>query len=331
MKDSEALARHENIMSKASAMVKSKRNSQMSEEEKHEFAKQRDKHELRPEADFVETMWHILIPLTRTVRETAQDDSESDRRMLKEWSKSGLDLTRRLEFMRGCVPLLDTRGDPILQQLVKALPRVKNPAPDHAYGLEESLFTKEEQNIMDANENVTRLSKYFYHTFFAVEFKGCQGTIFDAEFQACRSGAAITNAMRQFKTQAEILDTKHQYDDGSIAFTLALTPTEARMFVHWAERLVSGQVIFHMNKVEQYAITDGKDAPQLRQHINNVLDWGVSARLAYIKDQLKLIKARINREYSLREISMQREEALNGPVPSEAEDGSDSEDEHASA
>ncbi len=103
----------------------------------------------------------------------------------------------------------------------------------------------------------------------------------------------MTNAMRQFKAKAGVLDSEHEFDAGSISFSLTMAPTEAVMYVHWGEQQTDGLVNYHMQMITQYRFREGLDAKELHRDMDNVLDWGVSIRKDYFKELVKKIRANI--------------------------------------
>ena len=79
-------------------------------------------------------------------------------------------------------------------------------------------------------------------------------------------------------------------DNKSIAFSMALVPSKAHIFVHWAE-VRSDKIIYHMNLVNSYDFRarDGKGFAALRHDIDNILDWGTLKRKYEISDICKEI------------------------------------------
>jgi len=177
----------ETIRGKAKKIATDKRGSTLSIAEQKKFAEMRDKMEWRNEADFVEVMMNIVRLNSRHKRPPEGKENDDDAWILESWDASGLELTRRQPLITNCIPTVDTTGNPILANLLSLLPRVMRPEPDHAYGLSDSLFSEEERAILDSCQDFTRISKYIYHTFFIIEFKGCGHSIQEADLQACRA------------------------------------------------------------------------------------------------------------------------------------------------
>ena len=86
-------------------------------------------------------------------------------------------------------------------------------------------------------------------------------------------------------------------DPQCIAYSLAVTPSSAEMFVHWAEVRGEADVIFHMNFLKDYSLKDHncEGFANLRHDIDTVLDWGTLQSKQKIKNIIKDI-ARRNKE-----------------------------------
>ena len=208
------------------------------------------------------------------------------------WDKDFLRGHWGSDFNRQSVPDIKTNSK-VDKELLASLPRVENPRPDLSYGLKEGAFTSTEQKINDTYGRYSMLSPDLFHAFFIVEAKGCDGNIGDAENQCCRGGAAMVNATRLFNRQAdrEVLPPLGP-DTNSIAFSLALVPDKAHLFVHWAEckSQEPEEVVYHMNRIGGYDPSEAEPVNRLRHHINNILDWGVLKRKAEIKETCKKIE-----------------------------------------
>ena len=66
-------------------------------------------------------------------------------------------------------------------------------------------------------------------------------------------------------------------DLDSFAFTLALVPTYAQIYVHWAEVGAVGEAVSYRMKVMGiYVMRTKQSVNSLRQAIQNIHDWGLS-------------------------------------------------------
>ena len=150
---------------------------------------------------------------------------------------------------------------------------------------------KNEKKIIKAKAilELAELSTGIYFPFFLIEFKSYQGTIEEATTQACRGGAAIIYSMRRLKEMANVLDEDHAHDTGSFAFSLAMVPSLAQLYVHWAKIGEDGNIVYHMNFLKEYGLRTGETVAALHHNVNNILEWGVGRRVVYIKELLARI------------------------------------------
>ena len=146
-------------------------------------------------------------------------------------------------------------------------------------GYDTECFTEEDIITMNSYSNFTELQPDLYHAFFAVEAKSDDGALWEAENQCCRAGAAMVHARQQWNAVAKSGEPSSEADTRSVAFTLALHPAMAIMFVHWVEVGKAGAADrYHMNHVESYPFQKTESFYQLRHDVHNVLDWGVLQR-----------------------------------------------------
>ena len=245
-----------------------------------------------------------------------EDEEEAIRWIETAWEKDHLRCNWSADFTRGSVPPLVIL-DPTLRILADRAPRVKNPKPDLTYGLLQDAFSNDEQPI---NDHGAGLSINMVHPFFIVEAKSAEKPIDEAQNQCARGGAAMVRLKRKFDSLAEgtYQDNEAQHgedkdshnkqgipvdhyrtDTQAFAFSLAIVPRYAMMFVHWAEEAYSkeGQLLtihWHANWVEDYNLVNPAAWIELHRDIDNVLDWGVLTRKQELKELCNKIFEREN-------------------------------------
>ena len=67
-------------------------------------------------------------------------------------------------------------------------------------------------------------------------------------------------------------------DHTNIAFSLSVAPSKAHLHVHFAVDHTATETHYHMLDLDSYDMKKLKDYPDLRKHINNILDWGLGPR-----------------------------------------------------
>ncbi len=143
----------------------------------------------RNEATLHERIMPHIIKSGRTVSE---GDNAED--IYREFREDGLDRNIDAEFSSGSVPIPPSHT---FEKNLEQLFGVKNLKPDYTFGFNPSIFTKDEQLLLQRYDTSYALSKGILSPFFIMEWKGSRGTMQDCSVQARRGGAAIVNARRQ--------------------------------------------------------------------------------------------------------------------------------------
>ena len=272
----------------ATDIVNSERNSPVRPGWKENFSQQRDQYATRNENTWIRKIWGALQNPERNVRKRDGEGS-----MLEEkgweavaWNKSGLDDNWDQLLHTGSLPRLETHDENELA-LLESLPRVTTPKPDIAFGLNDELFNEVEMVVNDRYHMYVQVSEGIYHPWFQVETK-TNGTMEEVEIQCCRGGAAFVRCARQLieDSDPEAFAAKHGPDLESMAFSLALVPTCAQIYYHWANRDEDGRIIYHMHFLKSFALRDEDACERLLHVVNNILDWGLDARLISVKSTL---------------------------------------------
>ena len=276
---------HPQVHQFATEIVNSERNSPVRPGWKANFSKQRNQYATRNGNTWIKKIWAALQNPERNVRKRDGEGS-----MLEEkgweavaWDKSGLDDNWDQLLHMGSLPRLKTEDENQVA-LLESLPRVSTPKPDIAFGLNDELFNEVEMVVNDRYHMYVQVSEGIYHPWFLVETK-TNGTIEEVEIQCCRGGAALVRCSRQLieDSDPDAFAAKHGPDLESMAFSLALVPSCAHIYYHWANRDVDGQVLYHMHFLKSFALRDEDACVGLLHVVNNILDWGLDARLISVK------------------------------------------------
>lgn len=297
------------IKSEVKKIIQGGRGSTMREESREDLHEVCRDFATSNELTFIVELWGILLHKTREVKNL--DPQGKIRWIAQAWKADQLRCNWQADFVRESVPAIST-PDPVLTKLLASLPQIQNPKPDLTYGVTAEAFTGTERQINDMESRSTTLSNELYHVWFVVEGKSCGGSIEDAENQCCRAGAAMVNARMQFNARAVLgNELVLGVDTQSFAFSLALVPSKAHMFVHWAEVKGQNDVIFHMNLIRSYDFRDdtGDAFGRLRHDIDNVLDWGTLERKIQIQQVCSCIAK------GLTGLENEPDEASGGDLP----------------
>lgn len=213
--------------------------------------------------------WELIIGKKRCIGLEGEDTLP-----VRSWSEDGLDYNVIQSSDTRCMPKPDTSSN---------IPRFTYKYA-RLYGVNLPVFKEDAQTIIRWLDLrlLPQLSEDLRFPFMSVHLKSCAGTIEDATHQAGRAGAAIVHYMQRLKDIAGCLDDAHAKDDGSFCFSLAMTPEDARLFVHWADPPGKGGATFHMHNLRHYSLLTGETVAQLKNDVGNVLEWGVGRRKRYL-------------------------------------------------
>lgn len=257
--------------------------------------------------------------LTKTVR-TVKNMAESNVTLAlvdliyprPEYFEDGQSLLLRnhdVDFLPNAIPKPDAEDNPAFQAALLAAGVPKNPKPDFAFGVSEKAFTREQLHMSKIFPNIAGLSKGMLYPFLVVEWKSSAsgGTQYDAQNQAARSGGALVYSVEQLCAHANAvggLDMPLLSSDGSTAggankgnsvvFSNTLDSESAYLWVHWCQptedATTTARNSYHMSLIKRYWLDEPDEVWALRRMIDNIINWGLNARLDMIKGLLRAIQ-----------------------------------------
>ncbi|KAF4625756.1 hypothetical protein G7Y89_g12408 [Cudoniella acicularis] len=271
-------------------IVGGERASVMKPQSAQAFTKTLSKMQRRNEPTIAGRLMPFLVKRDRTVTASLGDDEsvllsgeEADRPTLKSFELDHLDWSIDKDFARGSVPF------PAGETRPPSDFGVKNPKPDITYGFEPDAFDNAQQRALLTFE--PELSSGIISPFFTIQWKGFQGSMQLAKDQARRDGAAMVHSRRKAIERAGISSTADELDVASMAFTCVINAEAAHLHIHWAED-VEGRTDWLMAVVKRYHLEEESDVADLRRALHNILDWGLSERLALVKQQVDMYRER---------------------------------------
>lgn len=292
LEDAGIKGQHPQVHQFAAGIVNSERNSPVRPGWKENFSQQRDEYAERNETTWIKKIWAALQNPDRNVRKRDGEGSMLEERAWEAiaWNKSGLDDNWDQLLHIGSLPRLETDDENHLA-LLESLPRVSTPKPDIAFGLKKRLFNEAEMLVNNQYHMYVQVSEGIYYPWFLVETK-TNGTMEEVEIQCCRGGAAFVRCTRQLieDSDPKAFAAQDGPDLESMAFSLALVPTCAQIFYHWANKGSDGRVRYHMHLFEAFALRNQDNCVALMRAVNNILDWGLDARLTSITGILHRIR-----------------------------------------
>lgn len=268
-------------------IVGGSRASCMKPESVQAFSKTLSKLQRRNEPTIAERLMPFLVKRDRTVPADEEDDEgsilpgkEADRSTLRSFELDHLDWSIDKDFARASVPFptTETRNPSDFG--------IKNPKPDITYGFEPDAFDTQQQKALLTFE--PELSGGIISPFFVIQWKGFAGSMQTAKDQARRDGAAMVYSRRKAMERIPLTSASHSYLDlASMAFTCVINTEAAHLHIHWAEE-AEGKTDWLMAVVKRYHLEEDDNIRDLRRALHNILDWGLSERLALVKSQVDL-------------------------------------------
>lgn len=287
IEDKNAIKKYPEVRQYAKDIVDQTRNSPVCPEWQDNMTDVLDEYAVRNEATWIEYFWEALQNAQRDIKGIEPEAWTS-----ATWKKSFLDSNWNADLRTGSVPKLETADVNILE-LLESLPRITNPRPDIAFGLKRGAFSEDENVVNDRYQMYAQVSQGIYHSWLVVETK-TNGPIEDVENQCCGGGAPLVCATRIMihDSDPDTVTRSHGPDSQSIAFSVALVPSCANIFCHWAEAKSAEEIVYHMHLIKTFALRDDDSVVGFHRAINNILDWGTHDRKMRMKEVLCKIHRR---------------------------------------
>ncbi|KAL8937097.1 MAG: hypothetical protein Q9216_004593 [Gyalolechia sp. 2 TL-2023] len=298
------------IISDAKAIINKSRKSSMLDEELDDFADVLKEYGTSGETTFLIHLWEVLLKKNRKKRMDLTDEEW----LTTAWAKDGLRSNWQEHFAAKWVPQLESYGDPHLVWLYENVPKVKTPWPDITYGYTHSSCGFDITAVADRFEAV--LCKEMHFPFWFIEAKSADQPYAAATHQKPRAGATANHQLLEIdrlmatavgaylkahkqpgppagesskskpsSTSKEKASTKtyRHVDEDAVVFALSISPQLAEISVHFTEQRDAKTMHYHMHTIGAYLFSRKADVRDLRKHIDNILDWGLTARKAMLE------------------------------------------------
>ncbi|KAL8988677.1 MAG: hypothetical protein Q9177_002283 [Variospora cf. flavescens] len=281
-------AAHPEIQAAVDRVVNIERGSEMKPESAKKLQIWVDKNEREPEKVFFAHVWAALFKHGRLVK------TDDNAWVPKDWEEDHFRCNPDMPFYQKVVTGLSFEADWAKPyEFEQLLDRIKDPKPDLCLGLTKDAFTNDEMRMLHVALPWAEVSTGLYCGFAAVEFKGPDHYITDAEDQATRSGSTLVECSRQIQAKAGSRDLKKPgADTDNIIFSLCMNQVNARLFVHWALVGSNGRIEYHMNRLWKGDVLEHDNSRTLRRHLNSIVDWGLLKRKSEIVAMLPNIAKR---------------------------------------
>ena len=165
--------------------------------------------------------------------------------------------------------------------------RVSTPIPDMVFGYNMSqAMTRKQQhqlNFLGPPLNGTANSQNLMYPFLLVEFKGDSpsgtGSLWVATNQCLGGSSSCVKVNEGLNQELGRCVTKTV---DSAAFSIAMSGSEARLYISWKEN----ETDYCMQKIGNFLLQRPTDHLNFRKHVLNILDWGRGPRLEAIRKVL---------------------------------------------
>lgn len=192
---------------------------------------------------------------------------------------------------------------PFDQEIAAIFPPLPKSKPDSVFGYSETAFNLDQLMASDllvtqSNQNYAMPDENIRFPFLDLEFKAhaSGGTHFFATNQLAYAGAVAMEATlelaRRVSAVASINFNEPQF------FSISIDHAAAYINVHWLSQKENGAFCFHMRHLFKY-ILDADGLKAVDRAVKNILQCGVSERLAKICEELDMYAQRINETAAL--------------------------------
>ncbi|KAL8732309.1 MAG: hypothetical protein Q9166_002881 [cf. Caloplaca sp. 2 TL-2023] len=166
--------------------------------------------------------------------------------------------------------------------------RISQPAPDSLYGYvrKDAFAQQQKHQLLEMGNEMVANSAGLLYPFFAIEFKSDgpskSGSLWVATNQCLGSSSSCVSIAETLNSRLQQCKSKEVYQIDSASFSIAMSGTEARLYISWKQ----GDLDYYTKKVESYLLQRPADFLMFRQHVLNIIDWGRNERLEKIRNAL---------------------------------------------
>ncbi|KAM7204975.1 hypothetical protein V8F33_001216 [Rhypophila sp. PSN 637] len=165
--------------------------------------------------------------------------------------------------------------------------RVSYPIPDMLYGYSRhGAFSRHQPQLISMGTEMVANNQGLVYPFFVIEFEGDGptggGTMWVATNQCLGGSTSRVKIAERLNHQLTRCKSKVVQPINSAAFSIAMSGTEARLYILWKYN----ELDYYMKNVDSFLLQKPKDYLEFRKYVRNILDWGKDKRLNEIRDLL---------------------------------------------
>ncbi|MCJ1462003.1 hypothetical protein MMC07_000603 [Pseudocyphellaria aurata] len=165
--------------------------------------------------------------------------------------------------------------------------KVVTPAPDLLYGYHRlHAFPHQQAQLNSMGNEMEANGLNLLYPFFVMEFKGdCPsgaGSLWVATNQCLGGSSSCVNIAEQLNDRLRQCKSREIRPIDSAAFSLAMSGTEARLYISWKQ----DELRYYLKQVDCFVLQKPGDYLQFRNYVRNIFDWAKDRRLTEIRDSL---------------------------------------------
>ncbi|KAI1123615.1 hypothetical protein F5Y10DRAFT_285875 [Nemania abortiva] len=157
--------------------------------------------------------------------------------------------------------------------------KVSSPVPDILYGYKFfKIFEQQALQLPFLESELMVNNDLMACPFFVVEFKGAGGRLEVAMNQCMGGSASCVNVAERLNERLRNCNSDKIQVINSAAFSVAMSGTEARLYISWKH----SKLQYHVQKVKGFLLQSPKHHIEFRRYVKNILDWDEGERLSAI-------------------------------------------------
>ena len=163
------------------------------------------------------------------------------------------------------------------------------------YGYKRAAFRQQQAQLVIIGDGIVANVQGIMYPFFSVKFvaDGPQGSgsLWVATNRCLGDSATCVHMAEKLNLQPKNNHKTNQQAIDTTAFSVAMSGTEARLFVSWKQYGGghSSEDAYHMAEVRSFALQDPAHHIEFRRYVLNIIDWGQGQRLNAIRESLSTL------------------------------------------
>jgi hypothetical protein len=165
--------------------------------------------------------------------------------------------------------------------------KVSTPMPDMLYGYSRNgAFPQQQAQLLSMGTEMVANSQSLIYPFFVIEFKADgpsgPGSLWVATNQCLGGSTTCVNIAERLNHRLRQCKNKEVQLINSAAFSIAMSGTEARLYISWKH----DELISYMASINSFLLQRPDHYVEFRKYVLNIIDWGKDKHLKEIRKSL---------------------------------------------